>query len=82
VLLLGLVLVPFSLLNTIFLTELRKKELYAIKIANPLLKIGLYAALVPTMGIWGVVYATLAGQALDAIMVYYYFMKITQYEQR
>ncbi len=78
VLLLGLILMPFSLLNTVFLTELRTKELYKIRTVSPLIKIGLYAILTPTMGIWGIVYATLAGQLLDAGMVYYFFMKITK----
>jgi O-antigen/teichoic acid export membrane protein len=81
VLLLGILLIPFSLLNTVFLTELKKKELYIIRIIAPLIKIVLYAILTPTIGIWGIVYAILAGQFLDAGLVYYFFMKMTKYEK-
>jgi O-antigen/teichoic acid export membrane protein len=80
VLCLGLLLMPFTLLNTSLITELRKKELYITRTISPLVKLVLYITLTPVLGVWGIVYAILAGQVVDAVLVYYFFMKITENE--
>lgn len=61
-------LVPFSYLATALVVELRQRQLYVSRIATSLLKIILFLALVPTLGIWGLVIGILAGEMVKGIM--------------
>lgn len=71
-----LLLAPFSLFQTAFLAEMRKKELYILSFATPILKTILFLILIPFYGIWGIVFAFLISQIANSILVFYFFRKI------
>lgn len=71
-----LVLVPFNLLGTALISDLRKKELYVIRVGSSIFRIILFFVLVPLYGIWGVVCALLIAEMVRHGMTFYYFQKI------
>jgi len=71
-----MLLIPFQLLETALVSEIRKKELYIIRVGSSLIKIFLLLILTPFLGIWGVVGATLIMQFLRNGAIFYYFKKI------
>lgn len=70
------VLMPFNLLGAALISDVRKKELYIIRIGSALLKIILFLALVSFYGIWGIVIAILITEVIRMGMIFYYFQKI------
>lgn len=73
---LGILLTPFNLLITNFISHTNTGALYKIKTVSPIIKISLYVVLVPFYGIYGIVCATLMGHFVESCMVYYFFKKI------
>ncbi len=71
-----ILLIPFQLVNSALIAEMRQKELYIIRIAPPLLKIGLLVVLVPFFEIWGAVIALLAGELVMAGLTLWLFWRI------
>lgn len=71
-----LIFIPFSLLGTSLLAEMKKKDLYIIQTIAPLLKIILFFALIPFYGIWGVVFSIVISTILESTLILYYFKKI------
>ncbi len=71
-----LLLSPFALLSTSFLSEMKKKELYIIQTISPLTKILLFLILIPFFGIWGVVTAILLSSFLGSMLSFYFFRKL------
>lgn len=71
-----MVLSPFSLLNTALITEMRKKELFAINTIPPFIKIALFIILTPFFGIWGIIYSTFISQIIGNALILYCFKKI------
>jgi O-antigen/teichoic acid export membrane protein len=71
-----LLFTPFALLNTAFVTEMKKKELYIIQIASPLSKIIFFLILIPFFGIWGIVIAILLSSLLGGMLSLYFFRKL------
>lgn len=71
-----LIFSPFILLSTSFLAEMKKKELYILNFATPILKIVLLLILIPFLGIRGIICSVLASQALNGILTLYFFKKI------
>jgi len=76
VLALTLIFLPFGLLGTSLVTEMRKKELYLISYAIPVLQIILFLVLIPFYQIWGIIYAILISQIFGALLTLYFFKKI------
>lgn len=76
ILALTLILLPFLLLETSLVAEMKKKELYTIQFATPFLKIVLFLTLVPLYEIWGVIYAILLAQIFNGGLLLYFFKKI------
>lgn len=76
VLALTLVFLPFSLLSTSFVAEMRKKELYITSVISPILKIILFLILIPFYGIWGIIFAILITQVCSSALTLYFFKKI------
>ena len=76
VLSLTLILLPFGLLSTALVAEMKTKELYTIQFAAPVIRILLFLILAPLYGIWGIVAAILATQFLNSGLVLYFFKKI------
>lgn len=66
-------LAPFAFLQTTLLAEMKKRELYIIRIATPLLKIALFIILIPLYQVWGVIIATIASQLINGGLVFYFF---------
>lgn len=64
---------PGVWLGQTLLAHMRKRELYIINTISPLIKIGLFLTLIPTFGIWGVVYATLASGFFGFLLSYWVF---------
>lgn len=73
---LGLLFMPFVLLNTVLVSQSKTRELYIVRTVSPVVKILLYITLGPLLGIQGIVYSILIGQAIDASLVYYFFNKL------
>jgi len=71
-----LIFLPFSLLGTALVTEMKTKELYIIRFTGPIIRIALFLILVPFYGIWGIIFATLITEILNSAMVFYFFKKI------
>ena len=69
-------LVPFSLFESALLAQNKKRPLYILQIAPSVTRIVLYIALIPFMGVWGVVVATLAGASLRAAFSSFFFRTI------
>jgi len=67
---------PFLLLEASLVSEMKKRALYAINIVTPLLKIILFLALIPYLGIWGIILAILASELLKGILSLYFFLRI------
>lgn len=76
VLALTLLFIPFSLLNTSLVAEMRKKELYITSTMVPILKIILFLILIPFYGIWGIIAAILITQVCGSALTFYLFKKI------
>lgn len=70
------VLIPFVLLDTALVSEIKKRELYIVRIVAPGVKIVLFACLIPFYGVWGIVIAIVASEAVKGGLEYYYFVKI------
>jgi len=73
---LDIVLIPFALLDTSLVTEMKKKELYITRFITPTLKTLLFLVLIPMFGIWGVVTAYLGSRVINSFLVLYFFLKI------
>ena len=76
VLALSLIFIPFSLLGISLLTEMKKKALYIISFATPILQIILFLILVPFFEIWGIIFSILIAQLFGSLLVLYFFRKI------
>lgn len=76
ILALTLILVPFSLLGTSLVAEMRKKELYIVSTMIPILQIILFLVLIPFYGIWGIIAAILIAQICGSALTFYLFKKI------
>jgi len=76
VLALTLILVPFHLLGTSLVAEMKKKELYLIQFATPFLQIILFLVLIPFYGIWGIIAATLIASIFGGTLTLYFFKKM------
>ncbi len=67
---------PFLLLSASLVAEMKKKALYAMNTGAPFLKIILFLALIPYLGIWGIVIAILIAEVLRGFSALYFFLKI------
>ena len=67
---------PFALLNSALVSELKTRSLYIINTSFPVLKIALFLALIPFYGIWGMVWAILAAEVVNGVLVLYFFKRI------
>ena len=75
VLALDTIFIPFLLLESSFLAEIKKKALYIVRTTTPFLQVGLILILTPLFGIWGLVSAFLLTQALKNGLIFYFFKK-------
>ena len=73
---LTLIFLPFSILGTSLIANMRQKELYFNAIIIPIFKISLFLILIPLYGIWGIVAALLISQTLGSSLTFYFFKKI------
>jgi len=71
-----LIFVPFLLLQTAFLAEMRKKELYILNFVSPILKTILFLILIPLFEIWGIVASFLISQIFSGLLSVYFFRRI------
>lgn len=71
-----LIFSPFFLLRSTLVAEMKKKELYTLNFATPILKTILFLILIPIFGIWGAVISILASQVFSSILTLYFFKKI------
>jgi len=71
-----LVLLPFSLLTTSLVAEMKKKELYTLQIIVPSVKIILFLILIPRFGAWGAIASLIFSQFFESIFTLYFFKKI------
>jgi O-antigen/teichoic acid export membrane protein len=66
----------FSLLSSTLISEIKTRSLYIVNIIYPILKIILFVALIPFYGIWGMVWAILAAEVVNGVLVLYFFKRI------
>lgn len=76
VLAISLLFIPQKFLATTLTAHGQKKALYVITTVHPILKIVLLIILLPLIGIWGVVIATLAPLAVNGILANHFFKKM------
>lgn len=66
---------PFTLFFTSLLADMKKKELYTIRIISPSIKIALFIILTPILGIWGIVAAILVSETIKSLLSLYLFSR-------
>ncbi len=74
--LLLLFILPFTLINSALIVELKKKEMYIANIASALLKLTLFLTLIPFFQIWGAVLAILIATFLKEVIYLYFFWRL------
>ena len=67
---------PFLLLDAALVSEMRKKELYVVKIGAPLFRILLFLVLIPLFQIWGVIAAIIVSRLAEGIATFYFFRRL------
>lgn len=67
---------PFAILGTALVAEIKIRHLYITNTMVPLFKILLFLALTPLYGIWGIVAALLLAEVLRGVLSLYLFWKI------
>ena len=65
---LTIIFVPFILLESALIAEMRRKEVYTIQVTVPIIKIVLLLFLIPFWGLWGVVASILISQIVLSIL--------------
>jgi len=71
-----LLLTPFDLLGAALISDLRKKELFVVRVGSSILRIILFFTLTPFFGIWGVTGAILLTEVVRAGMIFFFFQRI------
>jgi len=71
-----LLFIPFMLLDSSLVSDMKKKELYILQFAVPTFKIVLFLIFIPIYGIAGVVAALIATHAFRGIATFYFFKKM------
>ena len=67
---------PFHLLIASLVAETKKGALYIINTIAPVLRIIIFLALIPQLGLWGIVAAILINELFTGLLVLYFFLKI------
>ncbi|MEX0930299.1 MAG: oligosaccharide flippase family protein [Candidatus Paceibacterota bacterium] len=67
---------PLSVLVVSLIAEMKTRYLYIMRIIEPTVKIGLFVALVPFYGIWGIVIAMLVAEGVRAGLGVFLFWKM------
>lgn len=71
------ILIPFALIQTALVANVKTKQLYIIQTIGPILKIALCLSLVPIYGIWGIITAILGARTITGMLTLYLFKKLT-----
>jgi O-antigen/teichoic acid export membrane protein len=69
---------PFTLLNSVLISEIKKRALYTINIIAPILKITLFLTLIPYFEIWGIVIALLTAETVRIILTLIFYLDFGQ----
>ncbi len=72
---LSLLFFPRTFFSTAMTAHMKQKELYAVRIIAPLIRIGVFALMLPVWGIWGAVCGSIIGNGLNTFVYQYYFHK-------
>lgn len=67
---------PFLLFNSAFIAQLYKKELYITVISNLAVRVVLFLLLAPFYGVWGIIISVLITQAINNLLLLYFFKKV------
>ena len=70
------IMIPFQLLETALVSDLRKKDLYVIRVGSSIFRIILLLLLTPFFGIWGVVGTILITEVVRSAMIFFFFQRI------
>ena len=68
--------IPATVLNQVMVAHMKKKALYISQIVQPLIKIGLILALIPTFGLWGGVLAITSSHLIYFVMLFILFRRL------
>lgn len=71
-----LMLMPFDLLGAALISDLRKKELWVTRVGSSILRIILFFALTPFLGVWGVIAALILSEVFRVGAVFFFFQRI------
>lgn len=71
-----LIFMPFDLLGAALISDLRKKELFTVRVGTSVLRIILFFALTPFFGIWGIIGALLFAEMIRVGMIFFFFQRI------
>ena len=72
---LSLLFFPRTFLSTAMTAQLKKKELYKVRIVAPTIRITIFLIALPIWGIWGAVIGSIISGAITSIVYSYYFAK-------
>ena len=64
-----------QLLSTALLAQKRNRELYVVRLVPPAIKIALFLILIPSIGIWGAIYAILITEVIKLFLYLVLFKK-------
>lgn len=70
--------IPRQLIWQAFEAHKRKKEQYILKIASPLIRVGLLVVLLPLYGIWGAIAASLAADFCTTVIQWCFFQRMNE----
>lgn len=73
-----LLLMPFSLLNEVFIAHKRTRELYVQRVGSLIVKGSTLLIFVPLWGVWGVLVSLLLTQSLMTLVSVYQFFRINR----
>ena len=74
---LGFLFVPRGVYGKALTAHMRTKEQYVLGIAQPVMKLGLLATLIPLFQLWGAVAATLLAGLFGAVVAYTLFKQVS-----
>ena len=72
----GLLFIPQALINQVFTAHAQVASQYVLGLIVPTIKIGLTLLLVWQFGVWGVIAASIATDALSFVLSYYLFTRL------
>lgn len=75
---LSLLFFPRTFFSTAMVAHHKQKEMYAIRVYAPLVRIAIFLVALPSFGLWGAVVGSIVGNAITAWIYQFFFRKAFQ----